>query len=149
MVRRRNLALMGFVMLNLSLEFHTVFQDLERQKFLMLMFLDARRSARCLIFLLVRTVLKLNFRARSDAFCRAMQEHSIYYTLRVTFTNSPRRETTSHILKIFRELCHSINIVVTRSLHLLHGMLSARLLVLMRIPSCDRTQEQRFLQNFS
>ena len=49
LLRRLILALMDFVMLNLSFEFHTILWVFDKQKFLMLIFLDTRRPVRCLI----------------------------------------------------------------------------------------------------
>ena len=47
--RRLSSSLIGFVMMSFSLDFHTVLRDLDRQKFLMGVLLEASRSGRCLI----------------------------------------------------------------------------------------------------
>ena len=46
MDRRFNSAHMDLVMLNFSFEFHSVLRDFDKQKFLMLVCLDERRSVR-------------------------------------------------------------------------------------------------------
>ena len=56
LVRRLISARMDFVILNFSFELDTVLWDLDRQKFLMLTFLDAIRSVRCLYFPLASSV---------------------------------------------------------------------------------------------
>ena len=60
LVRRSISALMGFVMLTLSLEFHAVLSSLERQKFFTDMLLEVSRHSRCLRLPLKNTVFGLN-----------------------------------------------------------------------------------------
>ena len=90
-MRRLILARIEFVMLNFSFEFHTVLWVFNKQKFLILMFLDLRMHARCLCFPLEKKMLELNLSARDTACFNAMQVCLDHCIVMDRFDASPKR----------------------------------------------------------
>ena len=72
MERRFISARIDLAMLNFSFDFHTVLWAIDKQKFLMLVCLDRRKSVRCLYFSLEKTKFELNFSAIEMSRCSAM-----------------------------------------------------------------------------
>ena len=68
---------------------------------------------------------------------------------REKFYEIPRREDTSHRVALFRVLFHVDNTILTKHFSLLQGMFSMKFMLMIRIPSCLRVQENMLSQCFS
>ena len=101
----------------------------------MLVCLYRRRFVRCLCFLLEKTTFELNFSAMEDARCSAMRLCFTHCVIMARFDTSHRREATSLIMNLFRELLQVVNRIVTKSLRVVSGMLKVTSLVLIHVPS--------------
>ena len=90
LIKRYSSALIGVVILSFSLEFHAVLCALERNRFLMLMFLEVRRSVVCLNLPLANVVLELSFKARNLEYYRDIQACLTNCVPRARFYTGPR-----------------------------------------------------------
>ena len=106
----------------------------------MISFLNLIRFVRRLHFLLSKIVLELNFSARDTTFWSVIQVSLNHCVARVRFDTNPEREDISRSLKLLRDLLHAVKIMLTKSLHLLSGILNTRFLALSSAPRCAQAQ---------
>ena len=78
-------------------------------------------------------MLELNFSAMETARCSVTHVNFTYCVVRARLDTSPRREATSCIVNLFRELFQVVDRIVTKSTHSSSGMLIVMSLVLMHV----------------
>ena len=101
----------------------------------MLVYLDRRRSVRCLCFPLEKATFELNFSSMEMACCITMHVHFTHCVVRARLDASPRREDNSRSIKLFHEIFPVVNMIVIKSARFMSGMFRVRYAVLMHAPS--------------
>ena len=104
MARSSSSALIGFAILNFSLEFYTLLCALERQKFLTLMFLEVRTLVRCFNLPLASTIFELNFKSRITVHFMDDLVILVHCVVRARLDTIPRREDNSRSVDLFCQL---------------------------------------------
>ena len=104
----------------------------------MLMFLCLNRSVRFLCFRLESTVLELKLSARYTSCWSEIEVRLVNCVVRVRLDTNPKRKDIPCSVNLLSEMYHAVNIMFTKTLNLLCGILSVRFLVLRRTPICVR-----------
>ena len=92
-------------------------------------FLGERMSFRCFNFLLATNFL-VELQCEERGVLEGDKSEFSHYVARATFGDSPKREAISYSVDLLREMFYEFNRILTKYLRLLHGMFSARFLVL-------------------